>query len=189
MLTPKRRIFRRHVPGLVRPPGFLLALSGVTAMLTVWWMQDVLGVVPCGLCLWERWPWRAMILIGLAALLAPRRLARGVAWIGVAPVLTAVALAGLHLGVEWRFWPSPLPECQAPHFQVGSISQRLASMPMHPSKPCDLPTYPFDWLPISLVEFEGLAALLVLGLLLASLLFKDDGGVRKSDSRQTIRER
>ena len=43
------------------------------------------------------------------------------------------AIAAVHVGVEFRWWPSPMPECAAPKFGGGSIADRLASMPLRPA--------------------------------------------------------
>ncbi|MBV1837455.1 disulfide bond formation protein B [Acetobacter estunensis] len=174
-LTPRRRIFTRVERGPVRLPGLLLVLAGVAALGMVWWVQDGLGIMPCALCLWERWPWRIVLGLGVLSLLVPRRWARSVAWMGIPPLIADLALCVIHAGVEWKFWPSPLPECMGPHLQGQTMAERLASMPLRPGKPCDTPTYLFDWLPVSLTVMEGLAAVVVLTLLLG-LLLRADGG-------------
>ena len=56
-------------------------------------------------------------------------------------LLADAAIAFVHVGVEFGWWRSPLPECAAPHFSGGSIADRLASMPANPAKPCDQPTF------------------------------------------------
>ncbi|WP_415504442.1 disulfide bond formation protein B [Acetobacter sp.] len=178
VLMPRRRIFNKQTPGTVRLPNLLLIFSGVVAMLFVWWVQDGLGIAPCPLCLWERWPWRALVVIGAVGLLVPRRWARTVAWFGVPALLVDLVLVGVHAGVEWRFWKSPLPECLSPHLTGATMAERLASMPLRPSKPCDLPTYLFNGLPISLTVMEGVAALAVLVLLIAGLLRSFGGRTR-----------
>ncbi|GBR06306.1 disulfide bond formation protein B [Acetobacter oeni LMG 21952] len=142
----------------------------------VWWVQDVRGIMPCELCLWERWPWRALLVIGIAGLIVPRKLARGVAWLGVLPLLADIGLSILHAGVEWKFWQSPLPECRAPQLHGSTLAERLASMPLKPGKPCDSPTYLVDWLPVSMTVVEGLAALVVLALLIVLLRVRASGG-------------
>ncbi len=147
-------------------------------MLFVWWVQDGLGIAPCALCLWERWPWRVLVVIGVVGLLVPRRWARTVAWFGVPALLADLVLVGVHAGVEWRFWKSPLPECLSPHLTGATMAERLASMPLRPSKPCDLPTYLFNGLPISLTVMEGMAALAVLVLLISGLLSSLGGRTR-----------
>ncbi len=119
------------------------------------------GLVPCALCLVERWPWRAAAAVGVVGLAVPRKLAWVFACL-VVPVLLAGVVAGaVHVGVEWKLWPSPLPECQAPHFQAGSIAQRLASMPAKPSKSCEDATYLIPGLPISMAMMNLLDSLVV----------------------------
>jgi disulfide bond formation protein DsbB len=74
-------------------------------------------------------------------------------------------LAFVHVGVEQGYWPSPLPECAAPHFSAGTIAERLASMPARPSKPCDEPTFLVPGLPLSMAAMN-----LVFALAFAALL-------------------
>lgn len=112
------------------------------------------GLVPCALCLLERWPYRAAIVLSLIAALAPPRLARAVLGLVVLSLLGGVALALVHVGVERHWWPDPLPECAAPHFVAGSIAQRLASMPLRPAKPCDSPSYLIPGLPLSMAAMD-----------------------------------
>ena len=99
------------------------------------------GLVPCALCLLERWPYWIAIGLGALAFLLPRRGAR-LALITLAlVVLSGTAMAIVHVGVEQRWWPSPLPECAAPRLTGGSVAERMANMPARPAKPCDDPTY------------------------------------------------
>ena len=72
-----------------------------------------------------------------------------------------MAAAGLHVGVEFGAWPSPLPECAAPRFGSGSIAERLRHMPARPSKPCDEGVYPLAALPLSFADLNLLYALAV----------------------------
>ena len=123
------------------------------------------GLVPCALCLLERWPYRIALAFGLAAFVLPARLARPLLALAVLTVLAAAALAFVHVGVEQGWWPSPLPECAAPVFHGGSIARRLAEMPARPSKPCDDPTYLIPVLPVSMAAMNLVYALaLALGL-------------------------
>jgi disulfide bond formation protein DsbB len=60
------------------------------------------GMAPCALCIWQRWPHLAAVMIGalwLAAL--PRR------WLAALGALAALATAGVggfHMGVEYLWW-------------------------------------------------------------------------------------
>jgi disulfide bond formation protein DsbB len=132
------------------------------AFASEWW----LGLVPCALCLWERWPYRVLLALGLLALLLRGQAAR--AALGAA-ALVALAGAGLglvHVGVEQGWWPSPLPECAAPALGGGGIAERLARMPAQPVKPCDEPAYLLPGLPVSMAAM-GLALSLALAGFLA----------------------
>ena len=132
------------------------------------------GLVPCALCLLERWPYRAAILLGLVSFFLPPGFARWGLGLVLLSMLTAVALAGLHVGVEQGWWPSPLPECAAPHFSAGDLAQRLAAMPMRPSKPCDAPTFLIPGLPLSMAAMNFIYAS-VFSVLLAGFLWRSGG--------------
>jgi disulfide bond formation protein DsbB len=128
-----------------------------------------LGLVPCALCLWERWPYRVAIALGLLALALPRPAARWVLGAAVVAVLTGAGLAATHVGVEQGWWPSPLPECAAPAFGGGSVAERLARMPTTVSKPCDEPTFLVPGLPLSMASMNLVVALALAGFLAISV--------------------
>jgi disulfide bond formation protein DsbB len=123
------------------------------------------GLIPCPLCLIERWPYRIAIDVGLIGLLLPRFLARYALVLLALVVLAGAAVAFVHVGVELHFWPSPLPECAAPHITGGTASQILRSMPDLPSKSCDEPTYLIPFLPVSMAAMNLLYALVFCGSL------------------------
>ncbi len=128
-----------------------------------------LGLVPCALCLWERWPYRVAITLGLLALALPRRAARLALTAATVSLLAGAALAATHVGVEQGWWPSPLPECAAPSLGGGSIAERLARMPATVSKPCDEPTFLVPGLPVSMASMNLVLALALAGFLAMSV--------------------
>ncbi len=117
------------------------------------------GLVPCALCLVERWPYRVAIVLGLAGLALPRHLARLALAAVVLALLAGAGVAAAHVGVEAGWWPSPLPQCQAPRYSGGTLAQRLAQMPAHPSKACEDPTYLVPGVPVSMAQMNLLFAL------------------------------
>ncbi len=128
------------------------------AALVIAHAAQLAGNVPCALCYLERWPYRAAIGLGVLAWLLPvlrhqLRLLLPLAF------LAALSLAFTHVGVEFGWWKSPLPECAAPVLNTGSVHDLLASMPSHPSKPCDDPTYLVPGLPLSMAQMNLLYAL------------------------------
>lgn len=130
------------------------------------------GLVPCALCLLQRWPYRVAIALGLLATVVPRRWARALLVLAVLSMLVDAALATVHVGVEQHYWPSPLPECAAPRFTGGSIAERLAQMPARPAKPCDDAAYLIPGLPISMAAMNLLYAL-GFAMLLGTFLWRD----------------
>ena len=146
------------------------ALAAGLALAIAQAAQHLLGFAPCALCLWERWPYRVLILLGLIATPLPRRPARVVLWAALLVLLSETALAALHFGVEQHFWPSPLPECIAPRFTGGNVADMLKAMPARAAKPCDAPNYPFAFLPVSFVALNLLYAAACTVALAGSLL-------------------
>jgi disulfide bond formation protein DsbB len=130
------------------------------------------GLVPCALCLVERWPYRVAIVLGLIAFVVPRTVARWLLVLTVLTILVAAALAFVHVGVELHYWPSPLPECAAPTLSTGSIAERLAQMPARPAKPCDAPTFLIPGLPLSMAAMNLIYAIVFM-VALAIGLWRD----------------
>ncbi len=62
------------------------------------------GLAPCHLCLLQRWPHAAAVLIGVLALLLPGRLLPG---LGMLAALSTSGLGAYHAGVEQKLWPGP----------------------------------------------------------------------------------
>lgn len=154
-------LFRRNRPDNANRLGLIFVLASAFALSVAWFSEHHLGLVPCALCLWERYPWRILIVIAVFLFVVPRRYAPPFAYAGLLCLGVSIALAGLHSGVEHHFWPSPLPECRAPVFQGGNFQSWMASLPQRPAKPCDEPDYIWK-LPLSVTELGGLYALIVL---------------------------
>jgi disulfide bond formation protein DsbB len=147
---------------ILSPVRIALAAAAIAAALALgvafaaeWWD----GLVPCAMCLVERWPYRVAIALALVGLVLPRQAARAALVLVLLTGLASVAAAGTHVGVEFGWWPSPLPECAAPHFEQGSIAERLRSMPARPSKSCEDPVYPVEAVPISFAQLNLLYAI------------------------------
>jgi disulfide bond formation protein DsbB len=157
---------RRSAP---RSLSILTALGGAFALGLAYAAEVWGGLVPCALCLLERWPYRIVIVLGLLAALSRRGLARLLLVLAVLTLLGGAGVAAIHVGVEFGWWPSPLPECAAPRISGGSIAERLASMPARPSKPCDEPTFLIPGLPLSMAAMDLLYALSLAAFIAMSL--------------------
>jgi disulfide bond formation protein DsbB len=149
------------------------ALAAGAALAAALAIENWGGLVPCALCLLERWPYRVAIVLGLLALVVPPGLARVLLMLVVLTLLADVGLGFIHIGVEAHWWPSPLPECAAPRFVAGSIAERLAHMPTRPAKPCDDPSFLVPGLPVSIAAMNLLYAL-AFAFLLSIFLWRSD---------------
>jgi disulfide bond formation protein DsbB len=162
---------RRAEAAHVKPPmtlpqtrsaALLLAIGGGIALGTALASEHWGGLVPCALCLVERWPWRAVIILGLIGAAVPPRTGRWALGAALVALLASAVLGGIHVGVEQGLWPSPLPECAAPHIGGSTLAARLANMPLRPSKPCDAPSYLIPGLPVSMAAMNLIWSLVVL---------------------------
>jgi disulfide bond formation protein DsbB len=138
----------------------LLALLAAGAPLLARGSEDWLGLAPCELCLWQRWPyWVAAGLALLAAAIPAAR--RPLVMLAGIAVLGSGAIAVFHVGVEQHWWPSPLPGCQAPRSggPSATLDDMMARLAPAPTKPCDAPNYLIPGLPVSIPVFNLLYAL------------------------------
>jgi disulfide bond formation protein DsbB len=146
----------------------LLALLAAAAPAFARLSEDLWGLAPCELCLWQRWPYWAAAGAALAAAVLPRARRPLLALAGAA-VLASGAVAAFHLGVEAGWWPSPLAGCQAaarPPSGGAGIEDLMRSLPAAPAKPCDAPTFLVPGLPLSMAGMNLLYALGLGGFLL-----------------------
>jgi disulfide bond formation protein DsbB len=113
------------MPALTRSQLTLFATLGSAALLGgAFAFQHIGGLAPCALCLWQRWPHAAAILIGATALATGWR---GLLWLGALAALATAGTGVFHVGVEQLWWEG-LATCTA-----GSISGISAADLLNPS--------------------------------------------------------
>jgi disulfide bond formation protein DsbB len=144
-----------------------LAVTAIAAatLAGAWFFQLVLGLVPCPLCLEQRYAYYLAVPLGvLVAIAAARDAPRGIVLAGLA-LLTLAALGNAvlgtyHAGVEWKFWPGP-SSCTgaALKFGGGSLLDQLDKVKV---VPCDVVQWRF--LGISLAGYNALISLLMAAL-------------------------
>ena len=82
----------------------LAAGGSVALLLGAFAFQHIGGMHPCKMCIWQRWPHAAAIVIGVFAMAVPGRF---FPTLGVLAVLTTGAIGLYHTGVERGFWQGP----------------------------------------------------------------------------------
>ncbi len=97
---------RLPLPSLL---GLLAALGSGFLLGCALFFQYGMGLAPCEMCHWQRWPHIVAILAGLGAFAASsnRRLALGLLLVAIVAIATTSALGVFHAGVEYRWWAGP----------------------------------------------------------------------------------
>lgn len=95
----------------------VLAAGGSAALLlAAYAFQHIGGMAPCALCIWQRWPHGAAIVLGGLALVLG---GRALAWLGALAALTTAGIGLYHTGVERGWWQGP-STCSGA--DIGSLS-------------------------------------------------------------------
>ncbi len=89
---------------MTRTQYILLAAGGSLALLAGAFTFQAFGYLPCKMCLWQRWPHAAAIVIGVLALLLP---GRWLPLLGALAAATTAAIGVYHSGVEQKWWAGP----------------------------------------------------------------------------------
>ena len=86
---------------MTRAQLILLATLGSAVLLAGAFIFQAFGYPPCHLCLLQRWPHAAAILVGALALITGWRF---LPYLGAAAALTTSGLGLYHTGVERQWW-------------------------------------------------------------------------------------
>lgn len=82
-----------------------LAAAGSAALLIgALGFQHIGGLAPCDLCIQQRWPHLAAVVIGVIAFFVP---ARALVWLGALAAAASGVLGVYHAGVELAWWEGP----------------------------------------------------------------------------------
>jgi Disulfide bond formation protein DsbB len=151
----------------------LLAGSYSLAMiLGALFFQYGLGVLPCEMCHWQRWPHDGAIVAGLGGLalyvfrVIDRDTLKVLAWIALLAILATALIGGYQALVEWKLVPGP-QSCTGPRF--------VLSAHMNYNEPvvrCDAPSWRLFGLSLAGYNFLLSGGVAVLGALLLSKAIK-----------------
>jgi len=107
------------------------------ALLSQYWG----GLAPCELCLLQRWPWGAAIVISFIAMMVGSRPA--LPWVALllaAVFLIGSALAFYHVGVEQHWFAGPTA-CTTPATAAATVEQLKAQLLHQQPVRCDEPAW------------------------------------------------
>ncbi len=111
----------------------LIAAAGSVALLGGAFLFQLAGYPPCKMCLWQRWPHAAAIVIGALCLALK---IRALTWLGALAALTTAAVGLYHAGVEQRWWEGP-STCSSGSTEGLSVDELLESILAAPLVRCD----------------------------------------------------
>ncbi|UWR09017.1 disulfide bond formation protein B [Ruegeria sp. B32] len=140
----------------------LLAAGGSAALLlAAWGFQYLGGMAPCKLCIWQRYPHGAAVLLGALAFALP-----GVRLLPLLGAAAAAATSGIgvyHAGVERGLWEGP-SSCTSGSISGLSAEELMEQIMAAPLVRCD--DIPWEMFGLSMA---GWNALLSAGLALVWL--------------------
>ena len=140
----------------------LLALASVAILLAALGLQYLGGVAPCRLCIWQRWPYVALVALGV---IGWRWRARALLGAATLVLLGGAGLAAYHIGIEQGWWALPAG-CVAGGTAetVEDLKRLLAEAP----PACDQVSFTF--LGLTLAGWNLVASLLLAAFTLAAAL-------------------
>jgi len=115
----------------------LLAGGGSAAILLgALGFQLIGGLVPCPLCIWQRWPHLLAVLVALAAVTLLWRQRRYLAGLGAVLMMLSTGLGVYHAGVEQDWWPGPTT-CTSDSVAGKSVEALMSEIMAAPLVRCD----------------------------------------------------
>ena len=136
----------------------LLALAAIGALLTVFALEHLGGVAPCRMCIWQRWPFAALALIGLIGVFWRPKVMLTLAFL---TMLVSVGLGAYHVAVE-QGWLA-LPAGCAAGADASSVEELKALLKAAPPG-CD--QVEFTFLSLSLASWNVIGSLILSGFAL-----------------------
>jgi disulfide bond formation protein DsbB len=166
IVTSEMSAFPHAVRGDASPamtPALAILAIAVATLAGAWFFQLVLEILPCPLCLEQRYAYYASVpLAALVAFGAAKGAPRNMLLAGLLVLaLAALGNAGLgayHAGVEWGFWKGPT-DCTGPVGNLGSAGSLLERLDTVKVVRCDEVQWRF--LGISLAGYNVLISLLM----------------------------
>ncbi|MCI5101566.1 disulfide bond formation protein B [Phaeobacter italicus] len=137
----------------------ILASAGSAALLLgAFGFQYIGEMAPCKLCIWQRYPHGAAVLIGAVALAFPLLI---LPYLGALAALATAGVGAYHTGVERGWWEGPSTCTSGPigNLSADELMQQIMSAPL---VRCD--DVPWEMLGLSMASWNAVASF-VLALL------------------------
>lgn len=93
--------------------------------------QYIGGLIPCEMCMWQRWPHLGAIFAALAAIVLRKNPPASATFTALAAlaILTSGAIGVFHAGVEYKWWEG-FTTCTAIHPAGGNLLEAIMKSPI-----------------------------------------------------------
>ncbi len=130
----------------------LIATTGSAALLLgAWGFQYIGGFAPCKMCIWQRYPHGAAIVLGVLAFAFPG--IRPLPLLGALAAATTASVGFYHAGVEQGWWEGP-STCTSGDIGGLSAEELMNQIMSAPLARCD--EIPWEMFGISMAGWNGL---------------------------------
>lgn len=133
--------------------------------------QFIGGLAPCPLCIWQRWPHVATVLIAALGITVLSRYYRALAVLGSLVMLISAGLGFYHTGIERGWWRGP-DTCTSSGTSGLSTEELMAQIFAAPLVRCD--EVAWEFLSLSMASWNAVISLGLAGLWLASAVWPPD---------------
>lgn len=147
---------------MTRTQLIVLAALGSAALLAGAFVFQAMGYAPCKMCLWQRWPHAAAVLLGVAALALG---GRALVYLGAAAAFITAALGLFHTGVERNWWEGP-STCTSGSIEGVDPEALLEQILAAPVVRCD--EVAWQLLGLSMASWNALASLVLVFIWIAA---------------------
>ncbi len=137
------------------------AAACLAALLLAFAFQYIGNLSPCTLCIWQRWPYVAAIIV---ALLIKRKSVLSLCY------FIGFSLAAFHVGVEQGWWEG-LSSCSAAAVDSESVAAVLAAIENTPLTKCN--EVQWSLLGLSMAAWNGLLNIFLLAMVQWPKSFKN----------------
>jgi len=153
---------------LVNQAPLVLMTASAALLATVYAMQYWGGLAPCRLCILQRWPYAAVIVLaGFAWLPVTGTVRRVLMGLAALAIVTGGAIAFYHAGVEQHWFKGP-GSCSGVAISADSLEELLKQLMVAPVVRCD--EIPWSLFGISLAGYNVLASIGLAALAVAAAL-------------------
>ena len=129
--------------------------------------QFIGGLAPCPLCIWQRWPHVAAVVVAVLGITVLSRHYRPLAVLGSLAMAISAGLGLYHTGIERGWWKGP-DTCTSSDITNLTPDQLMAQILGAPLVRCD--EVAWEFLNLSMASWNAVISLALAGLWLASAL-------------------